>query len=328
MKGENRTLRISGLPKPIKPWVAQLFSEVTKTKITYSEYLDLLEDSDLGWGGDEVDEIWHALVSYSGESQQVISLRKLTTNLARGVHHPAFFANDFGVDGPVIGTIHASKGREADDVYLFLPKAKVNTDEKDDEEASVYFVGATRAKEKLYVHEETYVHSSRLKDGGRTWRWKVPSIQFELGREGDVFAEGLVGKAYFRRVDDARLAQAWTASLSDAVYSVDIRQHHSMVREPAYVYRVLGNCDDEKSVICSLSQNLNWDLFKIRDKARKLRGRQGGPLPTRINEATVLGIRTIALAPDDPARLLLHSPWKESGLVLAPQLACLAEAIL
>ncbi len=50
----------------------------------------------------------------------------------------------------VVSTIHKAKGREFDDVYLLLSKPH----RVDDENLRRFYVGATRAKERLYIHTD------------------------------------------------------------------------------------------------------------------------------------------------------------------------------
>jgi len=65
-----------------------------------------------------------------------------------------FTLPEIGVTGPILGTIHASKGREADHIRLMLPaqqKEGNNSTSDYEEETRVIFVGASRAKKWLGV---------------------------------------------------------------------------------------------------------------------------------------------------------------------------------
>lgn len=59
--------------------------------------------------------------------------------------------NDYSGDGVVVSTIHKAKGREFDDVHLLIttPHTIGNADLR------VYYVGATRAKSRLFIHTNT-----------------------------------------------------------------------------------------------------------------------------------------------------------------------------
>ncbi len=58
------------------------------------------------------------------------------------------FYDDNGQETIYVSTIHKSKGREFDSVYMMLKNAYANTDE----ERRKLYVGMTRAKSKLHIH--------------------------------------------------------------------------------------------------------------------------------------------------------------------------------
>ena len=101
---------------------------------------------------------------------------------------------DLGTRGPILGTIHASKGREADTVALVLPpsqhRSPSDSQAEELEEGRVYYVGATRAREALVTAHNGGSRASYL-DSGRVYRLLpargsgTPRVQLEVGREGD-----------------------------------------------------------------------------------------------------------------------------------------------
>jgi hypothetical protein len=71
-------------------------------------------------------------------------------------------------------------------------------------------------------------------------------------------------------------------------------------------------------LLCFLSKRVNNDLFEVARRVDELTRRSGTkPLP-ELRHLRSFGIRTIAVAPDDPARQSLHAPWRDSGFLLAP----------
>lgn len=62
-----------------------------------------------------------------------------------------FTCDHVGTAGPLLGSIHGAKGREAPNVLLMLPPVPYGDDVDWLEEARVLFVGATRASENLYI---------------------------------------------------------------------------------------------------------------------------------------------------------------------------------
>lgn len=60
---------------------------------------------------------------------------------------------DFSGADVVVSTIHKAKGREFDDVYMLISKPQVIRNEV----LSRYYVGTTRAKERLFIHTDTSI---------------------------------------------------------------------------------------------------------------------------------------------------------------------------
>lgn len=58
----------------------------------------------------------------------------------------------------LVSTIHKAKGREFDNVYMLLNQVSANTDE----EKRKLYVGMTRAKRELYIHENNSVFRSYI----------------------------------------------------------------------------------------------------------------------------------------------------------------------
>ena len=79
----------------------------------------------------------------AGRTQTVVDMRLLRQRLGRKQPPAELCHAELGLHGPIVGTIHASKGREADTVHLMLSDTH-GRDIDQDEEARVVFVGATR----------------------------------------------------------------------------------------------------------------------------------------------------------------------------------------
>ena len=63
-----------------------------------------------------------------------ISVKRLREVVSRSVPPVDLCIPDLGTEGPILGTIHASKGREADNVRLFVNE-KENPESTDEEKA-------------------------------------------------------------------------------------------------------------------------------------------------------------------------------------------------
>ena len=214
-----------------------------------------------------------------------------------------------------MGTIHASKGREADTVHLMLPDTQgANVDQ--DEEARVVFVGATRGRAKLLVGRGYRQAAKRVPGSGRAFclqtRRDSPRAQVEIGRDTDIGAEGLAGRRLF--------------GSADAVWDSQ-RRVLRLLHEPAvleaicdrdvdFVYRLRE--DGSRRCLAVLSQSVNRDLFYVADALQAALGGGRRRPPDALRHLHAHGVRTVVLPPDAPDGELLHEPWRSSGIMLAP----------
>lgn len=319
-------VRMSGLPPMLHDWIALLFWDWTASEMSGAEF-------STRWAARVVrslpseDEAWKTLVRVVGITSQRISVKKLVQRLASGAPPVDLCLPDFGTDGPVIGTIHGAKGREADHVRLYVPSSmfgRANTDPNDLlEEARILFVGASRAKEQLKVGKgASKAIPRRLATSGRAFtpylfsKGDNPSARamVEVGRMHDIVCQGLTGKTFFRSQDDALAAQSKVESLSGTLVPLKATAIQSAT------HGGFGICDQEgdRNPYAFLSPHLNRDLLDIahivNDSVRL--GRLG--LPNQISHLKSFGVRTLAVSPEDPLRGTLHAPWRDSGLMLAP----------
>lgn len=96
------------------------------------------------------DDAWRRLVRLAGLRGDRIDLETLRDSLARAQPPLELVVPDHGAAGPIVGTIHAAKGRRRKraNVLLFLPPSGPKDGApQTDEERRVLFVGATRAKQ-------------------------------------------------------------------------------------------------------------------------------------------------------------------------------------
>ena len=97
---------------------------------------------------------------------------------------PVEYTRDYvGTAGPLLGSIHGAKGREASNVLLMLPPVPAGDDVDWQEEARVLFVGATRASLNLYLGR---AQSGTVRDGRNGSRWL-------RGSDGGLLVSGVKG---------------------------------------------------------------------------------------------------------------------------------------
>lgn len=315
-KGGNYRIRMSGLPLLIEPWLGTLFWDYIEPRLKRSDFERLWADRIASGSVTALtaEDAWEILTRNAGESGTVVSMRDLRQKLARATPPPEFLKADFGLSGPIFGTIHGCKGREADRVLLMLPGASAG-DQDLEEEARVVFVGATRARRVLDVGDGFKYLKCRTLNGSRrvfVLKSGKSQAQIEFGRVGDLQPEGVAGRAMFADPSAVKSAQQW------------------LMQSAATLTAVSGNFQadadwrcgvgpDEARPVAWLSQNVNRDLFEIGERVRaelsidhSLRP-SSGPKYLKF-----FGSSTLVLSADDPQRNSLYDPWATSGFVLAP----------
>ena len=250
-----------------------------------------------------------------GRTQTVIEIRRLRKLLGRKQPPAELCSPELGLNGPIVGTIHAAKGREADTVHLILPHLSRN-DIDQDEEARVVFVGATRGRSKLQVGHGYWHNARRVEHSGRAFCLKTrsnkPRAQVEIGLSDDIGSVGLAGRRFFTSSAAVRAAQRRICGFADETVPLIAESDRNL----GFVYRL---CEvEEKQCIAVLSELVNSDLFTV---AKAIQEKLGGCIrrpPNTINHLHVRGVRTIVLPPDAPDAETLHEPWRHSGILLAP----------
>ena len=174
--GIGHRLRLSGLPVALAPWLAILLHDFTAARLHRDEFMDLAANR-LSLDGTV---LWDLL-----SPDLSLDVRQLLQRLSAAQPPPELCSFDPGDPaGPILGTIHASKGREMPHVQLMLPGTRTRLDDPE-AEARVLFVGATRARKTLEIGAGPRLDSHRLPSGRA---YIVPGktlVQCEIGRSDD-----------------------------------------------------------------------------------------------------------------------------------------------
>jgi hypothetical protein len=236
----------------------------------------------------------------------VAVLRQL---LARPRPPVEFCTSECGSSGPILGTIHASKGRQANNVILFLPQGRANQEASASvAEARVVYVGATRARATLQVGSGKPCWF-KSPDGRAFSRKNKSRVQFELGSEGDFVSESPVSTKYVPTQESAREVQTWLASgVAHAMSTAALRWDKDPVD-----YLLTAHTSKGDIVVGGLSPSLVWDLRKIVSTCGG-----GRKAPAYVNHIVIYGVRTVVLSKDDPVLDQVHAPYQQSGFFLAP----------
>ena len=174
--GTGHRLRLSGLPVALAPWLAITLHDFTDSRLHRDEFLDLCAERLQRDGS----ALWDML-----SPDLTLELAKLHRILAAAQPPPELCCFDPGdPTGPILGTIHASKGREMPHVQLMLPAVRRHFDDPE-AEARVLFVGATRAREQLEIGHGPRLDTRRLQSGRAYILAGKETVQIEIGRPDD-----------------------------------------------------------------------------------------------------------------------------------------------
>ena len=318
-------VRMSGLPAVIHDWIGRMFWDWVLPEMDQKEFKGRWVKRLGPRKSKDCEFAWSTLISFVGTSNRRISVDVLASRLASGSPPIDFCSPDFGCFGPVVGTIHGAKGREADRVRLYLPPLRENQDDEiAAEEARVLFVGATRARVELQIGKGATKALARRVDTSHraftpyTWtkgRSRAAAC-VEIGRVNDIDAITLAGKGLFASSRDAERAQNRIGLLSGKMSKAEGKLGS---KGQDYRYNIFLP-ENPDVTLCFLSEQVNRDMFKVAETVDSLVGLRKKNPPAKLPYLRTFGTRTVALRPDDPIREALHTPWCDSGFLLAPML--------
>lgn len=317
--GVAHKLRMSGTPVRVLPWISKLLSDWHEDILTQQSFEELWSENAVELRTCTAEKAWKLLLDNVGDKEGRVRVVRLREILSRERPPIDFLVDEFELAGPTLGTIHASKGREANQVHLMLPpdsymdegpssKFKRTPIELAEEER-VLFVGATRAKEVLKVGLGKKMYASRYE---RRRTHKPPRKgansrrMVEIGLSGDVdyssLADGRLG-------EDHQLLQDWLwAHCTDKV-ELEARYIHE------HKCNVLFTKDEDRPV-AALSNRFSNDLWGIANKLASKNGKGKLQPPGKISHIRMVGVTTVVIPESD--REVLAAPWRHTGFILAP----------
>ncbi|MBD5641624.1 MAG: ATP-dependent helicase, partial [Desulfovibrio sp.] len=192
---------------------------------------------------------------------------------------------ELGMAGPLFGTIHAVKGREADLVHLYLGEDAHSRHFR--EECRVLFVGASRARKNLYAHVSR-------KDG-------TAGERFLMGLNGEITALTLAGKKLYASKQEAEAAQQALRQLAIGFMASPVPvPAKAVLKDSRYELQDLAG-----NRLCFLDEALNRELEK----------RPGGA-PAIIEGIKIMDIVTCKAEEGER----LHEPWNSFRFLLKPRI--------
>jgi hypothetical protein len=313
-------IRMSGIQEIVHPWIGRVVSEFTEDSISRSQFVELWKlrigcSTAISNVNADPDAAWRLLEAHAWDRKKV-SVRRLREILLRSRPPVDFIVDEKFLDGPVIGTIHSSKGREAERIHLMLPPDSfINGDRftpnEIAEEERVLFVGATRAKTELLCGKGARTYLSHLpssRRGFRRPRNNRTSLQIEIGLRGDIDYDSMISEESGLSVDDVVGIQEFLWEQRARLRSV-----YSTYEKPENELWCEHN--DTDHWIGNLSTDLQKELYLLAEKITEINGTRMNP-PQKIPFLWMTGATTRIIPPE--VRDTACSPYRESGFMLAP----------
>lgn len=309
-------LRMSGLPRHLQPWLALTLSGTDGRSVSRRQFAESHESAaaahaDLVGGNEQADLRWDQMIRHALGPRGEVDLLKLRSRLAS---HPPdeFVLPEFGHKGPILGTIHASKGREADHVFLQINDcwgAGGRSDLNLVEESRVLFVGATRAKRSLAVQGGYALPFAKSTNSGRCYR------SIKKYRTGFQVQVGITGD-----VDPFSVARL-VLPVDELVDTPTPFPCIATLEKGVWVYRLTTV---KGRSLGSTTTSLSGDMLEI-GRANPGRGRKS---PDRIENISVLGFGSAVAAAGDDRLATAKGTAASSGFWIVPQICGLPLAFL
>jgi hypothetical protein len=307
-EGHPHRLRMSGLPRYLHPWLGLTLGHTDGRLVDRDDFSSLHAAASeknaelVSAGGSSSEARWDLMRRYAPAENGAVDLIKLRSRLA-SFPPDEFVLPEFGQRGPILGTIHASKGREADHVFLQINEgwgAGHRDDEDLAEESRVLFVGATRAKKSLAVQGGYALPFSSATESGRCYRW---SRKFKNGTQVQV------GQAEdFDPFSVAKLV----LPLEELIETPTPFPCIAVLEKGTWIYRLTTL---RGRSIGSTTPRLSSDLMEI-VRSKSGRGRRS---PDRIDHIYVLGFASAVAAPGDERIKGAKGTAEKTGFWMIPQ---------
>lgn len=201
-------------------WVSILLSRVKSDTISKNKFVAIqkfvLQEGHVLVPGSE--ESWSRLLHAADQSDHdtFLDLHRLRTRLSWP--EVSSFEEEPPEESILVTTIHQAKGMEFDEVHVVeVDGAFENNEELISEEASVTFVGVTRAKKKLGRIPEASVRPPMTqrhfaRGPSRLISWKHGWVNIEIGVQGDIASSSFIDADVHGSPDGVATTQALLAS--------------------------------------------------------------------------------------------------------------------
>jgi DNA helicase-2/ATP-dependent DNA helicase PcrA len=289
--GRNFRLRLPERPLRIEPWIGAMLGGFTGSTRLSRDQIVALHEALSPAPPRDAEKCWEVLFELDGSGRQLVSVGRVAESLA---DPPIELLCDYeGTSGPLLSTIHAIKGHEADRVMMLLSRAPTSENIDWAEEARILYVGATRASEELRIGWISPRSFFRVGDSERHWSPRNENLLIEIGLEGDLSEwSDLVDSGDVTNERDT-IADIWRAS-------TEVQKADAFLDAKG---RLIVRTGGPAGPVIACLSKVFAEAIQI---VRKVDA--GSQLPQAINGISVVGATTVAVparSGDEPSIALM-----------------------
>lgn len=315
-------IRMGHREAPINPWLGILFYDWFESTISKEEFMELWEQKLKRFHHflslNDREQSWINLFKKAPLKKKYLDIKVLRNILSKESVDPKFCNPDQGLWGPIFGTIHGSKGREADNVALYINASIPEDNNLRHQEARVLYVAATRSRSHLHLGTSSRKFYQRM-DSGRVFSKSKNNLRMEVGFPGDYDKKSLVNKNNYSEQDSILIQETLLNIVNPSKTPVNLKLFR-LSKDSNYNYELqLANDNEIKGMdeIGNSIGRMNNNEFKNDIFfASNILGRRGSP--KSLNSLQLIGLGTGVISQNDERLSFINTPFNKSGFWLYP----------
>lgn len=319
-EGITHNIRIGGTTPDLSIWIGRIFGLFDKSVIDKYEFFKLWDKRINYNSTTNKEEAWRILLKLCGNRRRKVEINQLKNLLTRTPPPLELTSSNPISSNLTLSTIHASKGREADIVYLFkTAQYHNNNEDAQQEEARVMFVAATRPRYKLKLVSHDAFQFKELTNIKRAKR-KVLKLDNGVNYliqtkfiESDILNTSFVWFKSFDHFNNLTLLKSihlqtmlpvWLKKVRKVVFIThDNYQNYNIYLLINKVHIYIGKCSSK------LNSNLIHTIKGLHNHVEDV------TLPKKITTYCV-GIKTIIISTEND--LKSDNPYLNSNICIVP----------
>ena len=328
---QNVSLRFGGSPNCLYPWLARIFYDHLDETISKKYFIDKWQDKKIISSMDP-EEAWNK-IHREAQVYEDVNIDLLREKLSSGKPSFDLCMKDYGESSNVLGTVHASKGRESEKVSYYTFKNEEPQKNSDiSEETRIMYVAITRSR------NEFSVKNLEEEIGYRDWNKKMfervyiyrkssygnPYFKVQVGLEGDIDEIRLVANPSsknwgFRSKKDVDNNQKFFSKIHNPIkvgliHQVGLGMNYSMAFGKQSEVDKFGNF--------TLTHNFGYMGSSFTIGLQKIVNNHASGRTSRpVDNVYMIGAKTCVLSKNDIRLPSVYEPYGKTGFYLSPIVA-------